>query len=163
MGSTKANKAKGRKGQQEVRDMILEAFPELEMDDCRSTSMGAQGADILLSPIARSYMPWNIEVKRRKRIGLCRHIEQAAEFGEDEPVVFAREDRGEWIVALRAEYFLDLFGTAEDEEDDGLEIILGDDEEVLDDSSSISSLGYSHDAHRKALKIAQQKKDPNST
>jgi len=40
---TASGKAKARKLQQMVRDKILEAFPMLEPDDCKSTSMGAGG------------------------------------------------------------------------------------------------------------------------
>ena len=34
---TRAAKAKGRGGQQEVRDKLLETFPEFEPDDIKST------------------------------------------------------------------------------------------------------------------------------
>ena len=37
---TRAAKAKGRGGQQEVRDRLLETFPEFEPDDIKSTTMG---------------------------------------------------------------------------------------------------------------------------
>ena len=46
-------KAKGRLGQNEIRDKILETFPDLEPDDVRSTTMGDTGEDIQLSPAAR--------------------------------------------------------------------------------------------------------------
>ena len=53
MGTASSSKAKGRLGQQEVRDKILKTFPELEPDDVRSTAMGQSGEDIQLSPRAR--------------------------------------------------------------------------------------------------------------
>jgi hypothetical protein len=46
---TRAAKAKGRGGQNEIRDKILETFPELEPDDVKSTTMGDTGEDIQLS------------------------------------------------------------------------------------------------------------------
>ena len=40
MSKTSAAKAKGRTGQQEVRDKLLEIFSEFEPDDIKSTTMG---------------------------------------------------------------------------------------------------------------------------
>jgi hypothetical protein len=66
MATARSSKAKGRLGQQEIRDTILKTFPELEPDDVRSTAMGQSGEDIQLSPKARQLLPLSIEVKRRK-------------------------------------------------------------------------------------------------
>ena len=57
---TRAAKAKGRLGQNEIRDKILETFPELEPDDVKSTTMGDSGEDIQLSPAARRKIPITI-------------------------------------------------------------------------------------------------------
>lgn len=70
-------KAKGRRLQQEVRDAILGAFPSLEPDDVRSTSMGASGADVLLSPAARKLFPFYVEAKNRETINIWKALEQA--------------------------------------------------------------------------------------
>jgi hypothetical protein len=70
-------KAKGRRLQQEVRDAILAAFPSLEPDDVRSTSMGASGADILLSPAARRLFPFYVEAKNRETINIWSALAQA--------------------------------------------------------------------------------------
>ena len=59
---TRAAKAKGRGGQNEIRDKLLETFPEFEPDDIKSTTMGDTGEDIQLSPAARKKMPITIEV-----------------------------------------------------------------------------------------------------
>ena len=50
---SRAAKAKGRTGQNEIRDKLLETFPEFEEDDIKSTTMGDTGEDIQLSPAAR--------------------------------------------------------------------------------------------------------------
>ena len=63
---SKRAKQKGRLGQQEIRDRLLEMFPEFEPDDIKSTTMGESGADIQLSPAARKKIPLSIEVMRRK-------------------------------------------------------------------------------------------------
>jgi hypothetical protein len=70
-------KAKGRRLQQEVRDAILATFPELEPDDVRSTSMGASGADILLSPAARRRFPFTVEAKNRETLNVWEGLAQA--------------------------------------------------------------------------------------
>lgn len=108
MASPHGNKAKGRNGQKEVQALILQHFPELEHDDCRSNPMGSDGEDILLSPAARKLMPWNIEVKRKKAVGAARFIEQAREHGKHEPVALFREDRSEWMAVITAEYLFKL-------------------------------------------------------
>ena len=105
---TSSNKAKGRTGQQAIRDLILSVFPELEADDVRSTSMGSSGEDLLLSPAARKLLPWNIEIKRQKRIAACRFMDQAKSHGTYKPVAFFREDRGPWYACVDARYLLEL-------------------------------------------------------
>ena len=92
----------------EVQALILKWFPELEPDDCRSNPMGSDGEDILLSPAARKILPWNIEVKRKKKVGAARFMEQAGTHGEHEPVALFREDRGEWYAVITADYLFQL-------------------------------------------------------
>jgi hypothetical protein len=108
MSRAHSNKAKGRKGQQEVQKLICTIFPQLEMDDCRSNPMGSGGEDILLSPAARKLIPYSIEVKRKKRIGACRFMEQAEGHGPHKPAAFFREDHGEWFACVRAKDLLEL-------------------------------------------------------
>ena len=107
---TKSAKAKGRIGQQEVRDKLLETFPILHPDDIKSTVMGDSGEDIQLSPAARKIIPLSIEVKRRKD-GLktaYTYVEQAVKHGTGEPVVFFRADRRPWLVMIGMEHYMDL-------------------------------------------------------
>jgi len=66
---TSSAKAKGRRLQQKVRDLILETFSELEEDDVRSTSMGAGGEDVQLSPLARRKFPFSVECKNVEKFG----------------------------------------------------------------------------------------------
>ena len=107
---TRAAKAKGRGGQQEVRDKLLETFPEFENDDIKSTTMGDGGEDIQLSPAARKIMPISIEVKRRKA-GMktaYEYLDQAGKHGKGEPVVFYRSDRQPWIIMVGMEHYMEL-------------------------------------------------------
>jgi len=108
--TTRSAKAKGRTGQQEVRDKLLETFPEFEPDDIKSTTMGDGGEDIQLSPAARKTMPISIEVKRRKA-GMKTaydYLDQAGKHGKGEPVVFYRSDRQPWIIMVGMEHYMEL-------------------------------------------------------
>ena len=75
---TQSCKAKGRRLQQQIVQDLLERFPELTEDDVRSTSMGANGEDILLSSSARKRIPYSFEAKNQERVNIWSAIEQAA-------------------------------------------------------------------------------------
>jgi len=107
---TRAAKQKGRLGQQEIRDKILETFPDLEPDDVKSTTMGDGGEDIQLSPAARRKIPVTIEVKRRKSGMKMQYdwYDQAKRHGKGEPVLFFRADRKEWLVVIGIEHYMEL-------------------------------------------------------
>jgi hypothetical protein len=71
-------KAKGRRLAVELRAVILAAFRDLEPDDVRVTSGGANGPDLLLSPAAQRCLPLAIETKCTERLNIWEAIEQAA-------------------------------------------------------------------------------------
>jgi hypothetical protein len=108
-------KAKGRLLQQEVRDAILNWFPELEADDVKSTSMGASGEDVMLSPAARKALGGiQIECKRIKTLKtVYGWLKQAISHGPHKPVVFVRADRELPIVILHAADYLELLRKAQ--------------------------------------------------
>ena len=75
--SARSAKAKGRRLQNFVRDMIRDAFPKLEADDIKSQTMGMTGQDIVLSPIAKKSIPYAIECKNVEKIRIWSAIDQA--------------------------------------------------------------------------------------
>lgn len=100
-------KAKGRKLQQWTRDLILKLCPSLEPDDVRSTSMGAGGEDVQLSPAARKLMPLSIECKNLASMAFYKWYDQAfinAPKGS-EPIVVAKANHKKPVVIVDAEYF----------------------------------------------------------
>jgi len=110
MSTTRRAKQKGRMGQQEIRDALLEAFPHLEQDDIKSTTMGDTGEDIQLSPAARKLIPISAEVKRRKS-GLKMAydwMQQANNHNKGSPVVFYRSDRQPWLVISTLDHYINL-------------------------------------------------------
>ena len=74
---TRSAKNKGKRLQNDVRDLILETFTELEPDDVRSTTMGDSGEDVLLSPAARKLFPFSVECKNQEKLNIWSSLEQA--------------------------------------------------------------------------------------
>ena len=98
-------KAKGRNLQKWVRDKILSKFPTLEPDDVKSTSMGAGGEDVQLSPAARKLMPYTIECKNMAKIAVYNYYEQAKTHGKGEPLVVIKQNHSKPLVIVDADYF----------------------------------------------------------
>lgn len=100
-------KAKGRLFQQWVRNLILKTWPSLEQDDVKSTSMGAGGEDVQLSPAARKLCPLSIECKSHASMAFYKWLDQAhinAPKGT-QPVVLAKANHRRPVVIIDAEYF----------------------------------------------------------
>lgn len=108
---TASAKAKGRATQQRFRDEILETFPHLAADDVRSTPMGSAGEDLLLSPLARMVVPFDIEAKARAAISVYKWLEQRKK-GKYPPLVYAKMDRKNPICVLYAADLLELLERA---------------------------------------------------
>jgi len=105
-----SGKAKGRRLQQSVCKSILDRFPDLEPDDVKSTSMGAGGEDVQLSPAARKQIPISVECKARKAIVIYDWYEQAGTNCKAglEPILVVKADRKKPLVCIDADYFFDL-------------------------------------------------------
>jgi hypothetical protein len=106
--SAQSAKAKGRRLQQLVRDAILDAYPSLESDDVRSTSMGAGGEDVQLSPAARKLFPYTIECKNLAKIAVYKYYIQAMGHGNHEPLVVIKQDRARPLAVVDLEHFMEL-------------------------------------------------------
>lgn len=103
-----AAKSKGRRLQQDVRDLLLRTFPQLDKDDIRSTAMGQTGEDVQLSPAARRLFPYQIECKNKARSQVHTWFEQAVGHGDHEPVLIVKQDRSATLAVVRLEHFVDL-------------------------------------------------------
>jgi hypothetical protein len=107
---TASSKAKGRKLQQDVRDKILDAFPRLEPDDVKSTSMGAGGMDVQLSPAAKRWFPYATECKSRASIGVYAWYQQAkanTPVGM-EPLLVIKQNHSKPLVLIDLDAFMEL-------------------------------------------------------
>lgn len=105
-------KAKGRRLQNAIKDMILAAFPSLEPDDVKPAIMGEAGRDIHLSPAAKRLLPVAFEAKNQERLNIWEALKQArshAKEGEVPLLVFTR-NREEVYVALPFKDYLHQIG-----------------------------------------------------
>lgn len=106
--STSSAKAKGRKLQQHVRDRILDAYPDLDPDDCRSTPGGVVGEDLQLSPAARAVFPYTVECKRRAKASIWTAYQQAQRHGPHEPLLVVQADRGKPLAVISLDHLMTL-------------------------------------------------------
>ena len=69
---TSSAKQKGRALQQFVRDSIIDLLKPYGVvaDDVKSTSMGASGEDVQLSPLAKRLLPVSVECKSHKAMAI---------------------------------------------------------------------------------------------
>ena len=102
-------KNKGKRLQNNVRDLILEKFNQLEPDDVRSITMGDSGEDILLSPAARKLFPFSVECKNQEKLNIWKSLEQSeTNCGNHTPMVIFKRNRTKTYVALEFDKLLEL-------------------------------------------------------
>ena len=112
---TRSAKAKGRRLQNKIRDLLLEEFKDLEPDDIRTAIMGETGEDIKLSPAARRKIPYSFECKNQEAINIWSSLQQAEEnSGDYDPVLIFKRNRSKTYVTLELEDFLKLINDRSD-------------------------------------------------
>ena len=98
---TRSAKNKGKRLQNDVRDLILETFQELEPDDVRSTTMGDSGEDVLLSPAARKLFPFSVECKNQEKLNIWSSLQQAEDnAGQHIPLVVFKRNRSKTYISM---------------------------------------------------------------
>ena len=106
---TRSAKAKGRRLQNKIRDLLLEEFKELEPDDIRTAIMGETGEDIKLSPAARKQIPYSFECKNQEKLNIWSSLEQAEEnSGDYPPILIFKRNRSKTYVTIELEEFMKL-------------------------------------------------------
>ena len=106
---TRSAKSKGRRLQNQVKELLLEAFTELEPDDIRTAIMGETGEDIKLSPAARREIPFSFECKNQEKINIWESLNQAEEnSGDYPPVVIFKRYRSKTYAVLEIDDFIDI-------------------------------------------------------
>ena len=106
---TRSAKSKGRRLQNKVKEILLEAFTELEPDDIRTAIMGETGEDIKLSPAARREIPFSFECKNQEKINIWESLNQAEEnSGDYPPVLIFKRNRSKTYAVLEIDDFIDI-------------------------------------------------------
>jgi len=70
-------KAKGRKFQDEIKQLIHVYFPELDDDDVKTAIMGENGLDLHLSGAAKKLIPFAIEATNTEKLNVWKKWDQA--------------------------------------------------------------------------------------
>lgn len=105
--TTKNKKAKGRKFQQDVKRALLGVHPDLQEDDIQSRSMGAGGEDLMLSPLARKYIPFSFECKRQEVFKVSEWFKQTKEnAGDYMPALVMKRNNEDALVVLKLDDFI---------------------------------------------------------
>ena len=103
-----SKKAKGRRLQQWVRDLLIEKL-EVHPEDIESRSMGAGGEDLIMSRSAREKFPYSIECKNQESLNIWKSYEQAQQnSGNYEPIVVLKRNNVKPLVLVDADYFVEL-------------------------------------------------------
>ena len=106
---SRSAKNKGKRLQNNVRDLLLETFSQLEPDDIRSAIMGESGEDIKLSPAARKFIPYSFECKNQEKLNIWDAIAQSEEnAGDYDPVLIFKRNRSKTYAVINIEKFIEL-------------------------------------------------------
>jgi hypothetical protein len=106
---SRSAKNKGKRLQNNVRDLILEKFQQLEEDDVRSITMGDSGEDILLSPAARKLFPFSVECKNQEKLNVWSSLEQTeTNAGKHTPLLIFKRNRSKTYAVLQLDDLMRL-------------------------------------------------------
>ena len=109
--NAKSSKAKGRRLQNYVRDILREIYCDsLQEDDIKSQTMGMTGEDIVLSPAAREIIPFSFECKNVERLQMWQAIDQCETNRPDysSPAVVFKKNGKQAYIAISFEVFCDM-------------------------------------------------------
>ena len=101
-------KAKGRRLQQQFRELLIEELG-IHPEDIESRSMGAGGEDLIMARAARQKFPYSIECKNVEKLNVWEAYKQAEENSKDyEPVVVMKKNNYKTLVVIDAEHFVKI-------------------------------------------------------
>ena len=106
---TQSAKAKGRKLQKWMRELLIEKL-DIHPEDIESRSMGAGGEDLIMARAARENFPLSVECKNQEKVNVWESYKQAEDNSKDyEPVVVIKRNNAKPLVVIDAEYFVSMF------------------------------------------------------
>ena len=106
---TQSAKAKGRKLQKWMRELLIEKL-DIHPEDIESRSMGAGGEDLIMARAAREKFPMSVECKNQEKVNVWESYKQAEDNSKAyEPVVVIKRNNSKPLVLVDAEYFVSMF------------------------------------------------------
>tara|TARA_Y100001970_G_scaffold157335_1_gene192497 strand:- start:780 stop:1133 length:354 start_codon:yes stop_codon:yes gene_type:complete len=108
--NTATRKAKGKRLQKYVCNLILKYYSILNNQDVKSIRMGRKGEDVQLSDKAKKLIPYSIECKNQEKMKyLWEAYEQATSNSNNlEPMVVLKINQKKPLVLIDAEHFFKL-------------------------------------------------------
>lgn len=105
--NTATRKAKGKRLQKYVCNLILKYYSILNDQDVKSIRMGRKGEDVQLSKRAKELVPYSIECKNQEKMKyLWDAYEQAVNNSNNlEPMVVIKINQKKPLVVIDAEHF----------------------------------------------------------
>ena len=99
-------KAKGRRLQQQFRELLIEELG-IHPEDIESRSMGAGGEDLIMARAAREKFPFSIECKNQEKLNVYDAYDQAcANAGDHQPILFMKKNKKKALAVVDAEWFI---------------------------------------------------------
>lgn len=100
-------KAKGRSLVKQIREALLEAFPQIDDGDIKIPTTSCPGEDLWLSSKARTYFPFSVEAKNVERLNVYSAYKQAARNASmHTPIVVFTKNHAETFVMIRLKDFI---------------------------------------------------------
>ena len=101
-------KAKGRRLQQQFRELLIEKLG-IHPEDIENRSMGAGGEDLIMSRAARDKFPFSIECKNQEKLNVWSSLEQAeSNSGKHIPLLIFKRNRTKTYAVLEFDKLLEL-------------------------------------------------------
>jgi len=101
-------KNKGKRLQNILRDKLVELYPALK-DDIGSQIMGMTGEDIVLTPHARTFLPYSFECKNVEKLNIWKSFEQCrANAGDSTPILVIKRNRETPKVVMELDQWLEI-------------------------------------------------------
>ena len=106
----RSSKAKGRRLQNFVRDMLRDVYTQLHPDDIQSQTMGMPGEDIVRTPAAKEVCKFSFECKNVERLQIWQAIDQCEGNKPDysSPAVVFKKNGKQPYVAIPFTVFCDM-------------------------------------------------------
>ena len=111
---TQSAKAKGRRLQQWMRNLLIERL-DIHEEDVESRPMGSGGEDLIMARAAREKFPFSIECKNQESGNVWKAMEQARDNAKTyTPIVVMKKNNEKPLVVIDAEVFIDIVSEIND-------------------------------------------------